>query len=351
MSDQHCARFPLVDEHLHARTWLKVQSDLGLSSNTIAAYGRGLNDYLHFACSIGVDPLLASREHIALYVAELRSRPSPRSAGIGTGAKLGRVGLANATMQLRLTAVRLFYDFLVEEGVRETNPVGRGRYTPGKCYGAAAERGLLRRYRTLPWIPTDEEWRSVLRAACRDSLRNRLMLALQYDGALRREELCSLESGDLDPAFRVVTVRAETTKNRQTRVVTYSAATGDLLRAYLRGRKELGAAKQGPLFISESRRNHGKPITIWTWSKVVERLASWSGVHRFTTHTPRHLCLTDLARAGWDIHEIAHYAGHRSTDSTLTYIHLSGREFAEKLERTMARVRSVHGPSDGEDRE
>jgi len=25
--------------------------------------------------------------------------------------------------------VRLFYDFLMEENVRETNPVGRGRFT------------------------------------------------------------------------------------------------------------------------------------------------------------------------------------------------------------------------------
>jgi site-specific recombinase XerC len=39
-------------------------------------------------------------------------------------------GLANATLQQRLVPVRLFFDFLVEEGVRESNPVGRGRYTP-----------------------------------------------------------------------------------------------------------------------------------------------------------------------------------------------------------------------------
>ena len=36
------------------------------------------------------------------------------------------VGLSNATMQQRLTAIRLWYDYLVEEGLRETNPVGRG---------------------------------------------------------------------------------------------------------------------------------------------------------------------------------------------------------------------------------
>jgi len=39
------------------------------------------------------------------------------------------------------------------------------------------------------------------------------MLALAYDSALRREELCSLRTDDLDPAHRTLRVRAETTKN------------------------------------------------------------------------------------------------------------------------------------------
>jgi hypothetical protein len=30
-----------------------------------------------------------------------------------------------------MVPVRLFFDFLMEEGVREANPGGRGRYTPG----------------------------------------------------------------------------------------------------------------------------------------------------------------------------------------------------------------------------
>jgi integrase/recombinase XerD len=48
--------------------------------------------------------------------------------------------------------------------------------------------------------------------------------------------------------------------------------------------------------------------------------------------------LTDLARADWDIHEIGLFAGHRSIQTTLSYIHLSGRELASKLERGMAEI-------------
>ena len=142
-------------------------------------------------------------------------------------------GLSNATMQQRLTAVRLFFDFLIEEGRRDTNPVGRGRYTAGKGFGGKRERGLLARHKRLPWIPSDEEWRRLLDHARGERIRNRCMLALAYDAALRREELCGLGSSDLQPAHRLLRVRAETSKSRQDRVVPYSETSGVLLAAYV----------------------------------------------------------------------------------------------------------------------
>jgi len=335
VADVDSARYPRVAQLPLAKTWLTIQSNLGLAANTINAYARGLEEYLAFATMRGFSPEAATREHISAYVRELSTRPGPRRKGtlqIGS-----ETGLANATLQLRLTAVRLFYDYLMEEGIRRNNPVGRGRYTPGKGFCGAQDRGILPRYRRLPWIPSDEQWRVVAETARRERLRNRVMLVLSYDAALRREELCSLETDDIDPALRLLRIRAETTKNRQERIVPYSEAGSALYAAYLGQRRELSRGR-GPLFLSESRRNRGLPVSIWTWSKVVNGMAQRSGVICFTTHTPRHLCLTDLARANWDIKEIAMFAGHRSFESTLRYIHLSGRELAEKLERGMAEI-------------
>ncbi len=48
--------------------------------------------------------------------------------------------------------------------------------------------------------------------------------------------------------------------------------------------------------------------------------------------------MTDLAKAGWDLHEIAQFAGHRSLETTKIYIHLSGRDLAEKLEKGMNQI-------------
>lgn len=335
MPDIPWERFP----HLHGlpegKQWLEIQHQLGLATNTVQAYGRGLEDFVRWCQGAQVVPVTASRADVAGYVSDLRDRPGVagrRVVWLDSGH-----GLSNATVQQRLTAMRLFFDFLMEEGQRDTNPVGRGRYTPAKGFGAGRPRGLLPRYRRLPWIPSDDEWHRFLAYARREGIRNRCMLALAYDAGLRREELCALESGDLQPADRLLRIRAATSKSRQDRIVPYSQTSGVLLEAYLAHRRTL-SRERGPLFLSESRRNAAQPLTLWTWSKVVRRLADAADLPHFSTHTLRHLCLTDLARADWDLHEIARFAGHRNLSVTQQYIHLSGRELASKLSNGMAQI-------------
>jgi site-specific recombinase XerD len=328
-------RWPVLATVPPALAWLSMRADLGIAPRTLDAYARGLSEYLAFCAALGIDPLSAGRDHVARFVRHLTERPLRH---IGAAASVsGRPCLSNATVQQRLTAVRLFYDHLLEDGLRDTNPVGRGRYAPGARFGADNRRGLVARQVRLPWIPDEADWRAILEAARDEPIRNRFMLALGYDAGLRREELCSLRTDDLDPGHRLLRVRAETTKGRRERVVPYSAVGGELLRAYLVHRAEISRAR-GPLFLSESRRNHAQPLSPWTWSKVVRRIALAAEVPRFGTHTLRHLCLTDLARAGWELHAIATFAGHRDPATTMQYVHLSGRELADKLARGMAQI-------------
>jgi site-specific recombinase XerD len=263
--------------------WLELQVNVGRSPRTVEAYARSLVDYLGYCERAGVVVVAAGRAQIAGYVADLRERPGRYGANVV--ALDSGVGLANATLQLRVTVARLFYDFLVEEGVRDRNPVGRGSPSAD---GRAGRRGLVGRVEPLPWIPTDAQWRAVLEIAAGESLRNRLMLALACDAGLRREELCLLESDDLDPAHRTIRIRPETTKSARGRVVPYSAVAGRLLAAYLVHRRQITSAR-GALFVSESPRNRGAGLSPWTWSKVVRSIALRAGVPAFSTHTLRHL--------------------------------------------------------------
>jgi integrase len=109
------------------------------------------------------------------------------------------------------------------------------------------------------------------------------------------------------------------------------------LHGYLVHRRGISQAR-GSLFLSESHRNYAAPLSLWTWSKVIRSIALRAGVPRFSTHTLRHLCLTDLARAGLELHTIAQFAGHRNPATTLQYIHLSGRDLSAALNRGMAQI-------------
>ena len=343
----HWEYYPSVAQNPHAREWLEIQTMLGLAPNTIHAYGRGANDYLDF-CQRTARPFIeATKADIVAYIDEMTHRPNPKGDNIRY--LHSGVGLANSTMQQRLTVVRLLYDYLIDERIRldQRNPVGKGKFTPGRAFAGKRERGILQHYEQLPWLPGDDEWDCLLDAASREPLRNRLMLLFAYDGALRRSELVALQVRDLSFPHQQITIRPEIAKNGRGRVVMYGEVAGQLLQQYLHERAEQEISG-GFLFRSQSNRNREQAITAESWDKVVTRIAKLAGLHhRFTTHTPRHLRLTDLARAGMELHAIAQYAGHRNLETTRLYIKLSGRETAERvriclqdLDRRLSRLRT-----------
>jgi len=229
--------------------------------------------------------------------------------------------------------VRLLYDHLIEEGIRhnQRNPVGKGKFTPGRAFAGKRERAVLPLYERLPWIPGDDEWNAILDAAAAEPLRNQLMLLFAYYGALRRSELVALEVRDIAFPLQQMTIRPETAKNGRGRVVMYGDVARELLQVYMDERADEDI-HGGRLFRSQSDRNATQGCTADTWDKVVTRIAKRAGLHhRFTTHTTRHLRLTDLARCGMDIHAIAQYAGHRNIETTRIYLKLSGQETAERV--------------------
>lgn len=297
---------------LLAERWLKLLSDLGRAQATLTAYRNALRHYFAFCSQNRIEPEKARFENLAAYI-------SPQSPGMP-------FPVASATLQLRLSAIRLWYDFLIYQDLCLVNPLPRSG-TPGLL---SSGRGLVPRVVKLPWIPDDAQWQAFLFHVAASPLRDRLMLALTYYGAMRRSEITSLCVDDLDFAHRLIRVRAETTKSRRERIVCYSPAVAPVLAAHLMQMKREGISR-GALFRSESDRNQGVPLSFWTWGKTVRKWALKSGMTDISTHTFRHLHLTHLARAGWKLYELATYAGHRDPGTTQIYIHLSGRDHAARM--------------------
>src|SRR5258707_8709589 len=120
-------RCPAVAAHPVCRAWLTFQSHRGLAGNTLDAYSRGLEAFLHFLSDKQLSVPAVTRIHIGSYLASLQS-----DAGY----------LSNATVQQRLTVLRLFYSYLSEEGLCKKSPVGQ-----------AGTRPLVTPHRKRPRIP------------------------------------------------------------------------------------------------------------------------------------------------------------------------------------------------------
>jgi integrase/recombinase XerD len=317
------ATFRHLDQTPQARAWIDFLRAIGRAPLTLEAYSAALERFLAFCAEHHLVPEQADLGDVVCYLQSMRE-----------------AALAQATVQQGLCVVRMWFEHLVCSGERETNPVPKGTYRRGATSGvthtvsafasAARGRGLLSRQQRFPWIPSDSDWLRFLQAASERSVRDRLMLALAYGGALRRQELVGLLISDIDPAHRLVTVRPEVAKLRRGRVVSYHGPTSRLLAEYLSRRREL-SAHGGPLFLSESNRNRGGALSKWTWNDIVAEIAARAELPRFTPHTLRHLRLTHLAIKGLALHELDLYAGHRSLESTMVYLHLSGQHIDSRI--------------------
>lgn len=317
--------YPRVAQNESAKKWVELLVKLQKAVKTVDAYARGLDDLLAFFERMSLPLVEATRGEIASYLNDLHSRER-----FNGNSPYARTGLSHNTIQQRLTVARLWYDYLIDTNIRmdDRNPVGRGVYTPHSVLNTTREPGILRHQTQEPWIPGDDEWDAFLDVVLREEpLRNQAMVFLAYDGALRRSELVGLHVSDIDWPGQAVTIRAEIAKNGLRRTVFYGDATQELLTAYMYHRQRIlsehGGAAAGPLFISESHRNPGRPLSKDMWNKIVERIGARAHLPAFKTHTFRHLRLTDFARCQLEIYEIAQLAGHRSIESTRLYLHLS----------------------------
>lgn len=335
--------YPRVATHPATRAFVERLVLKGKRPKTVDAYARAIEDLCAYFSKQDSERLLEADEaDLDGYIASLK-RADPKKRGRGgmiedqtkirylTGRKL-----SDNTIAQRVVACRLFYDFLIRKSLRTDpiNPIARGN--TGRD-GQRPVRGPVSKRQRLPWVPPDEVWYQFVRYALfNEDARTRAMILLAYDAALRREELMSLRVDDIDWARGIVTIRPETSKGGRMRLVPVSACILHLVRAYIEGnRRALIAAYDGedagPLFLSESTRNPGRPLAVGALDEIVERVRERVGLPALTPHTLRHQRCTMLKRAGVNLDDIALFAGHKNIDSTRLYIHLAPVELSQRI--------------------
>ena len=283
-------------------TFLEAQAaELGAARNTLMAYGRDLRAYAGWLITQGGRGLLtATQADVEAYLVACDAE-----------------GLAQATRARRLSSIRQFYRFAVDEGWRSDNPAIRLQ-GPGRS-------------RALPRTLTEGQVERLLDAAPQvgrgevEQVRNGALMALLYATGMRVSELVGLPLAAAQGDPEMLLVRG---KGGKERLVPMSPPARAALDAWLTVRdaaEEAAKTKGKPasafLFPSSGKAGH---ITRNRFFLLVKDFAVAAGIspERVSPHTLRHAFATHLLAGGADLRTIQTLLGHADVGTTEIYTHV-----------------------------
>lgn len=287
----------MAGDDLAERFLSMLAAERGAAANTLAAYRRDLAS----ACKVLGDIGTADRDALA---------------GLGEAWS----HLAASSLARKCSALRQFYGFLVDEGVRADDPSGG---LPKPRIRRPLPR-LLSREDVGRFLAQAEEEAAGSRP---DSLRMLALLELLYGSGLRATELVSLPLAAVprDAPFLHVTG-----KGGQQRLVPVSTRARESLSRWLAVRVS------GTKFLFPSRGSSGHLTRIRLF-QLLKELAIRAGLDpaRVSPHVLRHAFATHLLEGGADLRVLQTLLGHADIATTQIYTHVES-------ERLVALVNARH---------
>jgi integrase/recombinase XerC len=249
---------------------------------------------------------------------------------------LGRNNLSRAAVQLRFSALRTFYKFLIRHGVVAVTPV-RNLALPKS--GKRLPRHLTRQQMIdLLRAPLDRinarrkgsPGRPISVAAC---YRDLAILETIYSCGLRVSELCGLLVADIDWNEQLVRVRG---KGRKERLVPIGSPALEAIQNYW-SLLEQPPGGHAPVFLSETKeRSPMSPILL---ARRLKTYLACAGLDpHLTPHKLRHSYATHLLDAGADLRSVQELLGHAHLVTTQVYTHVTTERLKKAYEKAHPRA-------------
>jgi integrase/recombinase XerD len=260
----------------------------------------------------------SSRHTLDAYRNDLeRSAESLASLGTASVDDVSRLGaawsdLAPSTVARRSAALRRFFGFLLDDGLRKDDP------------STALPRPRLER--PLPRILDAEEVERMFeaaedRAASGEvaAVRNLALLELLYGSGLRATELVGLPRGAVRPGQPFLMVRGKGSKDRLVPIST---------RAQAAVAKWVEISAGGTIWMFPSGKSHLSRVRLF---QIVRALTADAGIapERVSPHVLRHAFATHLLSGGADLRVLQSLLGHADIATTQIYTHVDSARLVE----------------------
>jgi integrase/recombinase XerC len=234
---------------------------------------------------------------------------------------LGRNNLGRSPIQLRFSALRTFYKFLIRHGAVAESPIKNlALPKPGRRLPKFLTQSQMVALLDAPLKPLLEKksggrGRPISAGICH---RDVAVLETIYSCGLRVSELCGLRAEDVDWSERLVRVRG---KGRKERLVPIGEPALTAIQNYwkLLPQQPSGAA---PVFLAQNRRVG--PLSPRDLARRLKKHLAVAGLDPgLTPHKLRHSYATHMLDAGADLRSVQELLGHAHLVTTQVYTHLT----------------------------
>lgn len=291
----------VLEEYL---SFLRIEK--GLSNNSVQAYSTDLHQFWRFLASKNLSWTDVEADLVTRFLNELASRSvSPR------------------TRARKVSALRSFFDYLVDEQILENNP----------CAYISAPKLA----KELPKILNEQETLALLEAPTLDKpsgYRDRAMLEVLYGSGLRVSELVDLNVGDIDELGFVRCLG----KGNKERIIPLGRPALQATQSYLNYARVrfVKNPKERALFLNQ----RGRRLTRQGFWKIIKSWAKTAGIEKnISPHMLRHSFATHLLRHGADLRSVQEMLGHADLATTQIYTHLDRGHLRDVYGKTHPRAR------------
>jgi len=217
-------------------------------------------------------------------------------------------GIANKSVNRKISSLKSFYRFLLKSKQISVNPLQKHRSlkTESKIQIPFSEKEL-QDVINFNKYPDDFE-----------GIRNRLIIELLYTTGIRRAELISLTLNSYDAGNKTLKVLGKRNKER---LVPVLDCTTQLITAYIAARAQLQNTSEPVVLILGDK---GKKVSeSFVYRLINSYFSVVSGKVKQSPHVLRHTFATHLLNNGADLNSVKELLGHASLSSTQIYTHSS----------------------------
>ncbi len=229
---------------------------------------------------------------------------------------LDNLKLTNRTISNILSALRNFYNYLLDEKYIKTN-----------IFKVVSNPKLDKK---LPNFLSMEDLHKIIESISIDTpldLRNRLIIEMLYATGVRVSELVNIKLSDIN--FNEQSIRIMG-KGRKERIVFYGEYAKDILDKYLDIRNNSNE------YLIQN--NKGNKITSRGIEKIIDKVVSIACINNnVSPHTFRHTFATHLLNSGCEIKSVQELLGHSSLNTTEVYTHITSEYLKSEYRKNMPR--------------